>query len=123
MTHRPTEEPLRQVRPHPVDTTRSGAPPEPVDVDPAVLSALLRRHGWQRRGGAPGRYGRWNVTALVSYAFDSGDASTSASYMVTDKKPIGQVSLLPSPPSPIGPRRSSHTGLGLTDHASRQPTS
>jgi hypothetical protein len=47
------------VRPHPVDTTFSGAPPEPVDVDPAVLGALLRRHGWQRRGGAPGRYGRW----------------------------------------------------------------
>ncbi|NEE22627.1 hypothetical protein G3M58_91270, partial [Streptomyces sp. SID7499] len=59
MTHRPTEEPLRQVRPHPADTTWNDAPPEPVDVDPAVLSALLRRHGWQRRGGAPGRYGRW----------------------------------------------------------------
>jgi hypothetical protein len=28
-------------------------------VDPAVLGALLRRHGWQRRGGAAGRYGRW----------------------------------------------------------------
>ncbi|WP_098011581.1 hypothetical protein [Streptomyces sp. sk226] len=27
--------------------------------DPAVLGALLLRHGWQRRGGAPGRYGRW----------------------------------------------------------------
>jgi hypothetical protein len=24
-----------------------------------VLSALLHRHGWQRRGGAAGRYGRW----------------------------------------------------------------
>ncbi|MCZ9340816.1 hypothetical protein NGM37_23940, partial [Streptomyces sp. TRM76130] len=23
------------------------------------LAALLRRHGWQRRGGHPGRYGRW----------------------------------------------------------------
>ncbi|MPY61128.1 hypothetical protein, partial [Streptomyces spongiae] len=34
-------------------------PPEPGRVDPAVLGALLRRHGWQRRGGAPGRYGRW----------------------------------------------------------------
>ena len=59
MTHRPTEEPLRQIRPHPADTTRSDSPPAPVDVDPAVLSALLHRHGWQRRGGAPGRYGRW----------------------------------------------------------------
>ncbi|MCF3119346.1 hypothetical protein IPZ68_06440, partial [Streptomyces arenae] len=27
--------------------------------DPAVLAALLARHGWQRRGGAPGRYARW----------------------------------------------------------------
>ena len=33
--------------------------PDPERVDPAVLSALLRRHGWQRRGGAPGRYSRW----------------------------------------------------------------
>ncbi|WP_069883425.1 hypothetical protein, partial [Streptomyces luteocolor] len=34
-------------------------PPEPDLVDPAVLAALLARHGWQRRGGAPGRYARW----------------------------------------------------------------
>ncbi|MEU3851473.1 hypothetical protein [Streptomyces sp. NPDC029554] len=59
MTHRPTEEPARPVRPHPVDTAWSGSPPDPAAVDPAVLGALLRRHGWQRRGGAPGRYGRW----------------------------------------------------------------
>ncbi|MBW5425361.1 hypothetical protein GKQ77_28020 [Streptomyces sp. BG9H] len=32
---------------------------EPGTVDPAVLGALLSRHGWQRRGGAPGRYARW----------------------------------------------------------------
>ncbi|MFF0012402.1 hypothetical protein [Streptomyces sp. NPDC005374] len=57
MTHRPLEEPLRAVRPHPeAHWDRS---PTPDEVDPAVLSALLRRHGWQRRGGAPGRYGRW----------------------------------------------------------------
>ncbi|MDN0196166.1 hypothetical protein [Streptomyces sp. S.PNR 29] len=55
MTHRPTEEP---VRPHPVEAW-NGSPPAPGDVDPAVLGALLHRHGWQRRGGAPGRYGRW----------------------------------------------------------------
>jgi hypothetical protein len=36
-----------------------GRPPAPGEVDPAVLSALLHRHGWQRRGGAAGRYGRW----------------------------------------------------------------
>lgn len=59
MTHRPIEEPLRPVRPHPVDAAVWHRPPEPDQVDPAVLSALLRRHGWQRRGGAAGRYGRW----------------------------------------------------------------
>ncbi|MEU7056578.1 hypothetical protein [Streptomyces sp. NPDC046197] len=58
MTHRPLDEPLRPVRPHPADAAWQ-RPPEPADVDPAVLSALLQRHGWQRRGGAPGRYGRW----------------------------------------------------------------
>ncbi|MFC7914045.1 hypothetical protein [Streptomyces sp. NPDC057386] len=55
MTHRPLREPLRPVRPHPADT----APPPPGDIDPAALGALLARHGWSRRGGARGRYGRW----------------------------------------------------------------
>ncbi|CAL9400914.1 hypothetical protein SUDANB176_01454 [Streptomyces sp. enrichment culture] len=59
MTHRPTGEPLRPVRPHPADAARTDRPPEPAEVDPAVLAALLHRHGWQRRGGAAGRYGRW----------------------------------------------------------------
>lgn len=58
MTHRPLEEPLRPVRPHPADVVWNRSP-DPADVDPAVLSALLHRHGWQRRGGAAGRYGRW----------------------------------------------------------------
>ncbi|MET9970004.1 hypothetical protein ABZZ80_29780, partial [Streptomyces sp. NPDC006356] len=58
MTHRPLEEPVRPVRPHPVDASWD-RPPDPADVDPVVLGALLRRHGWQRRGGAAGRYGRW----------------------------------------------------------------
>ncbi|MYR16426.1 hypothetical protein GTY62_38690, partial [Streptomyces sp. SID724] len=64
--HRSMDEPtggagLPGARSHP--TARPGPPPlagaggEP--LDPAVLGALLRRHGWQRRGGAPGRYGRW----------------------------------------------------------------
>ncbi|MER6954523.1 hypothetical protein [Streptomyces sp. NPDC000618] len=57
MTHRPLDEPLRAVRPHPV--AHWNQDPDPGDVDPAVLGALLRRHGWQRRGGAAGRYGRW----------------------------------------------------------------
>lgn len=58
MTHRPIDEPLRPVRPHPAETHWT-EPPEPGQVDPAVLSALLHRHGWRRRGGAAGRYGRW----------------------------------------------------------------
>ncbi|MFE3327185.1 hypothetical protein [Streptomyces sp. NPDC059176] len=33
--------------------------PDPAHVDPAVLGALLDRHGWRRRGGAAGRYARW----------------------------------------------------------------
>ncbi|MFF9062213.1 hypothetical protein ACIRPQ_18620 [Streptomyces sp. NPDC101213] len=58
MTHRPPEEHPGPVRPHPVDSSWN-RPPGAADVDPAVLGALLRRHGWQRRGGAAGRYGRW----------------------------------------------------------------
>lgn len=62
--HRPHEEPLPPVRPHlaprPAPVADPWArPPEPGTVDPAVLCALLARHGWRRRGGAPGRYARW----------------------------------------------------------------
>ncbi|MFF0743719.1 hypothetical protein ACFYVL_25340 [Streptomyces sp. NPDC004111] len=48
-------------RPHPGETAGSwdGGGPEPSQVDPAVLGALLARHGWHRRGGAAGRYARW----------------------------------------------------------------
>ncbi|MEW2398435.1 hypothetical protein [Streptomyces sp. NPDC046862] len=59
MTHRPVSEPSGPVRPHPADPHWSRRQPEPSQVDPAVLGALLQRHGWQRRGGAAGRYGRW----------------------------------------------------------------
>ncbi|MER0444598.1 hypothetical protein ABR738_08420 [Streptomyces sp. Edi4] len=41
------------------DEEPGSIPPVPGPVDPAVLGALLRRHGWHRRGGAPGRYARW----------------------------------------------------------------
>ncbi|MGQ4375291.1 hypothetical protein ACN6K9_003804 [Streptomyces sp. SAS_267] len=58
MTHRPIDEVLRPVRPHPAEAFWND-PPAPDQVDPAVLGALLRRHGWRRRGGAAGRYGRW----------------------------------------------------------------
>ncbi|MFE2279051.1 hypothetical protein ACFXAE_17775 [Streptomyces sp. NPDC059454] len=86
MTHRPTGEPLRPVRPHPADAAFDGGPPEPAEIDPAVLTALLHRHGWQRRGGATGRYGRWtppgagtgtSLLVPVSRAFpDSEDLLT-----------------------------------------------
>ncbi|MBV7695488.1 hypothetical protein [Streptomyces sp. TRM70350] len=81
MTHRPLDEPLKPVRPHPEAPWNQ--PPEPGRVDPAVLGALLHRHGWQRRGGAAGRYGRWtppgpgaNGTSLLvpeSRAFPDSD--------------------------------------------------
>lgn len=66
MTHRPTGEPLRPVRPHPDGPGFGTRPPEPADIDPAVLTALLDRHGWRRRGGAPGRYGRWTPPGPVT---------------------------------------------------------
>ncbi|MEU8957012.1 hypothetical protein AB0C93_22235 [Streptomyces sp. NPDC048518] len=62
MMHRPFDhdEPVPPVRPHPAPAAGPWSrPPEPAQVDPAVLGALLARHGWQRRGGAPGRYARW----------------------------------------------------------------
>ncbi|GAA2995019.1 hypothetical protein JCM13580A_54570 [Streptomyces drozdowiczii] len=37
----------------------SWALPDPAHVEPAVLAALLARHGWQRRGGGEGPYSRW----------------------------------------------------------------
>lgn len=64
MRSRPYDEPARPVQPHPDDLPWS-RPPEPAEVDPAVLGALLRRHGWQRRGGAAGRYGRWTPPGPV----------------------------------------------------------
>ncbi|WP_438294809.1 hypothetical protein [Streptomyces sp. HUAS TT7] len=41
------------------DDELGGNLPGPGQVDPAVLGVLLHRHGWQRRGGAAGRYARW----------------------------------------------------------------
>lgn len=58
--HRPIDDPVRPVRPHPAPAAGPWAgPPDPAQVDPAVLGALLDRHGWHRRGGAAGRYARW----------------------------------------------------------------
>ncbi|MFI1396745.1 hypothetical protein [Streptomyces sp. NPDC020681] len=50
------------VRPHPTAEMPGpwyGGEPDPAQVDPVVLGALLDRHGWRRRGGAAGRYARW----------------------------------------------------------------
>ncbi|MGW3265070.1 hypothetical protein [Streptomyces sp. NPDC001056] len=52
----PHEEPVPRPRPDALPWHRT---PRAADVDPAVLGVLLRRHGWQRRGGSAGRYGRW----------------------------------------------------------------
>ncbi|MFD4243088.1 hypothetical protein ACFWP3_16040 [Streptomyces sp. NPDC058525] len=46
----------------------ASAVPDPEQVDPAVLGALLHRHGWLRRGGAAGRYGRWTPPAAHASA-------------------------------------------------------
>ncbi|MFF3290159.1 hypothetical protein [Streptomyces sp. NPDC003023] len=59
--HRPFDD---HMRPHPSaaeppDPWLGAAEPDPAEVDPAVLGALLDRHGWRRRGGAAGRYTRW----------------------------------------------------------------
>ncbi|MFJ1899611.1 MULTISPECIES: hypothetical protein [unclassified Streptomyces] len=71
--HRPMDEPADGAIPSAVRARPSGPPglrpggpaeaagnlPDPARVDPAVLAALLARHGWRRRGGAAGRYSRW----------------------------------------------------------------
>lgn len=64
MTHRPLGGPPRTPatpgRPHPADPGGSWErPPDSGGVDPAVLAALLCRHGWRRHGSAAGRYARW----------------------------------------------------------------
>ncbi|MEW1613343.1 MULTISPECIES: hypothetical protein [unclassified Streptomyces] len=65
--HRSMDEPtgpaeLFGARSHPVtgrDHAGAGGDGTPLP-DPAVLIALLHRYGWQRRGGAAGRYSRWS---------------------------------------------------------------
>jgi hypothetical protein len=58
--------------PRDASTRREGGtldpePPHPDRVDPAVLNALLARHGWERRGGVPGRYARWTPPGSETY--------------------------------------------------------
>ncbi|MER5553340.1 hypothetical protein ABT001_17025 [Streptomyces sp. NPDC002793] len=79
--HRSTDEPTGGTVPagsraHPyADGPGPGPAPDPARVDPAVLGTLLRRHGWHRRGGAPGRYSRW---------VPPGPAATGTSLLVPD---------------------------------------
>lgn len=85
--HRPMDESAHEVfpsavRPHPAEQagpwptgSPGGALPDPARVDPAVLGALLARHGWQRRGGAAGRYSRWTPP---------GPSATATSLLVPD---------------------------------------
>ncbi|MFD7169884.1 hypothetical protein [Streptomyces violascens] len=47
------------------DDEPGGNLPGPGQVDPAVLGVLLHRHGWRRRGGAPGRYARWTPPGAI----------------------------------------------------------
>ncbi|GGU69541.1 hypothetical protein GCM10010211_38910 [Streptomyces albospinus] len=48
-------------------TDEYGARPlDPAQFDPAVLGALLARHGWRRRGGALGHYARWTPPGQVA---------------------------------------------------------
>ena len=54
-------------------------------TDASVVIAALHNHELMIKTLCP---------ALVSYSFESGDKATSATYIVTDKKPIGQVSPL-----------------------------
>lgn len=59
-------------------------PPDAERVDPAVLTALLHRHGWQRRGGTAGRYSRWTPPAGSVQAGEQG-----TSLLVPDARPHG----------------------------------
>ncbi|MET9111605.1 hypothetical protein AB0957_13010 [Streptomyces zhihengii] len=58
MMHRSFDEYAQPPDPHPLSWT-GHAGPDPSQVDPAVLGALLARHGWSRRGGSAGHYSRW----------------------------------------------------------------
>lgn len=72
----------------PVDGLAPSGPraPDPETVDPAVLAALLARHGWRRRGKAAGRYARWTPP---------GDADAGTSLLVpADRASSDSVDLL-----------------------------
>ncbi|WP_371615009.1 hypothetical protein [Streptomyces sp. NBC_00454] len=70
------------LEPFPLPSPQFGASaPDPAQVDPLVLGALLHRHGWLRRGGAAGRYGRWTPPAP-----HGTDSSRSTSLLVPESR-------------------------------------
>ncbi|MEU1223388.1 hypothetical protein [Streptomyces microflavus] len=73
--HRSMDEPtgpaeLPGARSHPAASTEYADPGGDGTLlpDPAVLTALLHRYGWQRRGGAAGRYSRWSPPGTAAGA-------------------------------------------------------
>ncbi|MGW4892833.1 hypothetical protein ACWEQL_11285 [Kitasatospora sp. NPDC004240] len=62
--------------------------PDPAAVDPAVLTTLLARHGWVRRGGPAARYGRWtppdDSDPGTSLLVPAGDGFDDAVELLTD---------------------------------------
>ncbi|WP_245687144.1 hypothetical protein [Streptacidiphilus griseoplanus] len=63
--------------------------PDPAGVDPGVLGALLARHGWVRRGGPAGRYGRWTppgggAGAGLSLLVPAGDGFDDAADLMAE---------------------------------------
>ncbi|KAF2247638.1 hypothetical protein BU26DRAFT_552309 [Trematosphaeria pertusa] len=62
-------------------STTNVATPLPAGLSQTTVIAALHNHDLMIRTLCP---------ALISYEFESGDMSTQAMYIVTDKKPIGQ---------------------------------
>lgn len=77
-------------------STTNVATPLPAGLSQTTVIAALHNHDLMIRTLCP---------ALISYEFESGDMSTQAMYIVTDKKPIGQVRFLYTifPPSLFNP--------------------
>jgi hypothetical protein len=74
----PTTQPIKMPTSH-ISTPLNG-------VDAAIVIAALHNHELMIKTLCP---------ALVSYSYESGDKNSSATYSITDKKPIGQVSITP----------------------------
>jgi hypothetical protein len=78
--HLPTNHPPTKMPTSHISTPLAG-------VDAAIVIKALHNHDLMIKTLCP---------ALVSYHFESGDKNTSATYSITDRKPIGQVSYINS---------------------------